>query len=590
MRKKLNNRGYTLVEVIVAIAVFLIFSLGIYGALSFILTEVKESRIRILQATILNEELEMIKNLSYEKVGLLNGVSAEVESETVMVPWGILQENKVVQKNGIDFVVTTTVQSIDDPFDGTVSSTPADSAPNDYKLVQVAVNCLGCKAVPLYYSTYATPKMESATTTGALLVQVVDANGVPVSGASIQLRNTIVSPSILINTTTDSSGKWLYPNARTSTLGYQLIVSKSGYSTDFTTSSSALNPYPTKLPATVISKNTTNISFAIDQASSVNFHTLDEDCSGMQGSFMMRGEKLIGSNPVIFKNIFTRTSNASGEDDLSGVEWDNYHLFATGAFDLVGTIPMSPFLLSPSSSRDVTLILAPKTTNSLLVKVMDAANGQPISGASVRLTGGSYDRTVLTELGHVIQTDWSGGLGTGSNQYSANERIDSSSGDLQLQSLQLEGFIQSNIFDLAGQVDLRNLNLTFNAPAEAGVDPVRIRIATSSIPNPSTWNFFGPDGTESSYYLPNTDIVDVRTRYLKYEIELLTEDSLFSPIVSDVAVTFTNGCQSPGQAFFSNLTAGPYMLEVSKAGYASSVSTEPITVEGSSEAIINLSR
>ena len=65
MKRVLRSRGFTLIEILVSISVFLIFAVGIYGGLTLIFKIVYQSRLRILETAILSEELETVRNFPF---------------------------------------------------------------------------------------------------------------------------------------------------------------------------------------------------------------------------------------------------------------------------------------------------------------------------------------------------------------------------------------------------------------------------------------------------------------------------------------------------------------------------------------------
>ena len=391
MEKKNNSRGFTLIEVVVAVAVFLIFSVGIYSTTAIIFKTVYQSRLHILETAALTEQMEIVKNLDYDDVGTVNGV-----------PTGILLAEQTFDRDSVSLFVTTTVRNIDDPFDGTINTNPVDDSPADYKLVEMSAICLTCgQRSAIVLSTIVVPKsLESASNNGSILVRAIDANGQPISGANVNITNTTVSPIININDITDGQGYLEVVDTPTGTLSYNISVTKSdNYSTDFTTSSSATNPNPSKLPITVESKKSATATFQIDQLGSINIHSVSKtDCSGIGGvGINARGQKLIGVLPVVYKYSRNITTDGNGDYALANMEWDSYFLTLTGSvYDIAGTIPMLPAQLLPGGTQDVSLILSNHTANSLLVKVKDAGTGLPLSGVPVRLTGVRYDNSLKT--------------------------------------------------------------------------------------------------------------------------------------------------------------------------------------------------
>lgn len=132
-RTKLRfGTGFTLVEVIIASAVFLIFAMGAYRGYDALRSAMANARYKALAADLANARFEIIKNLPYSSVGVSGGV-----------PNGVLSATENVVSDGVSFVVSTTIENVDDPFDGVGGV--ADPFPNDYKRVGISIGCPTCK-------------------------------------------------------------------------------------------------------------------------------------------------------------------------------------------------------------------------------------------------------------------------------------------------------------------------------------------------------------------------------------------------------------------------------------------------------------
>src|SRR3989339_449690 len=225
MPKKINNKGMTILEIVVAMAVFLIFAIGVYSGISAVFKIVYNSRLRILETAILSEQLEVARNLTYENVGIAGGV-----------PIGVLEHTKTISRNNLNFDVITSVRNYDDPFDGTVGGFPNDTSPADYKLVEISIICQNClQRTPVVLSTRVSPKgLEGASQNGALFINIFNAYGQPVPGANVHIANTSANPDIIIDDTTDNEGWLRIVDTPTGTQTYDITVSKNGYSTDYT--------------------------------------------------------------------------------------------------------------------------------------------------------------------------------------------------------------------------------------------------------------------------------------------------------------------------------------------------------------------
>lgn len=167
-----------------------------------------------------------------------------------------------------------------------------------------------------------TPKnLETATVNGALFVRVFDANGVPVQGAQVNIQNNKINPAIIINDVTDSQGLLQIVDAPPGNLAYEITVSKQGYTTDKTYSSSTINATPVKPHATVIVQQVTQISFVIDRVSTANIHTLTQSCATVPSiPFVIKGTKLIGTNPSVYKVDQGYQTDSFGSKVISNLE------------------------------------------------------------------------------------------------------------------------------------------------------------------------------------------------------------------------------------------------------------------------------
>ncbi|PIT88621.1 MAG: hypothetical protein COU29_02505 [Candidatus Magasanikbacteria bacterium CG10_big_fil_rev_8_21_14_0_10_36_32] len=582
--RPINNQmvGFTLIEVIVAIAIFALFSFGVFEGVRFIYKVVYVSRIRILETALLSEELEIVRNVSYGDVGISGGV-----------PSGILEHEKTVTKNGINFNLITTVRNIDDSFDGTIGGEPNDVSPADYKLVEISAICSNCEQKePVIVSARVSPKqLEGASDNGALFIQVFDANGLPVEGANVYVINTSTSPDTIIDDTTDSTGFLRIIDTPTGTLSYNILVTKDGYSSDYTVTSSVANPNPIIPPATVISQSITDVSFSIDRLSSMDISTVNQGCAAVGSvKVFMYGDKILGTDPSIYKYSSGFYTDGSGNYSFPSLEWDKYFIVVTTTYDVAGSIPLLPVNLTPGLHQEATLVLRTHTTNSLLVQVKDAGTGLPLSDTSVRLYKTGYDSTLVTGFGYVRQTDWGGGSGqtlfiNETKYWTDNGNISASSGDVKLKKsgshYATSGWLESSTFDLGTVVDFSNIVISGNQPAQTGVNSLKFYIATSNSSTPVSWNFVGPDGTAGTYYTVTSTLINSMhddQRYLRYRAFLTTTDNHYTPTLSELAFTFTTGCTPPGQVFFYSLSADDYVCELTRSGYASSSST--ITISG----------
>ncbi|MDO8499858.1 MAG: prepilin-type N-terminal cleavage/methylation domain-containing protein [bacterium] len=593
LRARNDKNGFTLIEVMVAVAVFLIFSIGVYGAINMIFKIVYQSRMTILETAILSEEIETVRNLPYAEVGILNGL-----------PVGVLEHEKTVMRNGKNFTVITTVRNIDNPFDGTLGGTPNDTAPADYKLVEFSAICVDCmQQKPVILNTIIAPKgLEGASQNGAIFISVYDYDGDSVSGASVHIVNSTIVPSLIIDDVTDNDGMLRVIDTPTGTLSYNITVTKNGFSSDWTTS--GVPGTPTKAPITVEEQTISDMSFYIDVLGNLTVTTIGSSCSVIPNiQLTMRGEKLLGTNPDTYKYNQNFSTNGAGIKDFGDMEYDKYHINLVGTtYDIAGSVPILPVNMTPGLEQEVSVVLRAHTSNSLLVKVLDAGTKLPLSAATVRLYKTSYDESIATGLGYSRQTEWDGGSGQidmiVDNEYFADSGtmdVSGSGDDIKLKKVGgnylTSGWVESSTFDLGEPVNFSNIIWEpLSQPVETGADPIKFQIAVAASSTPASWDFVGPDGTGSTFFTSASTVINSAqddNRYFRYKAFLSTADDGYSPTLSEVAFTYTNSCTPPGQSFFSGLSADTYTLDVSRTGYIAT--SGPIDISGNNEAIVELS-
>jgi len=261
-----NEEGMTLIEVIVSILILSVLTIGIYSLIEYVLKLSAENKFRLGAVMVADLKMERVKNLPYDQIGTLLGIVH-----------GNLPDNEILMENNGVFYVNTFVQYIDDPFDGTDGGSPNDLLPTDFKQIRVRVRYngpYGQKDVTVY-TNVAPQGMESSVGGGTLSISVFNASGFPVSLADVNIKNNSVSPAIDFTAQTDTNGLLSFPGAPPSVEGYEISVSKAGYSHSSTSPRTASNPNPTIPNATVILGTRTSISFTIDVLSTINIKTIN---------------------------------------------------------------------------------------------------------------------------------------------------------------------------------------------------------------------------------------------------------------------------------------------------------------------------
>lgn len=576
---KILKKGFTLIECLVSIAIFFIISTCVYQGYIKIMNAINVSRLKISAIALGNEQLEIIRNLPYSDVGLVHGL-----------PVGKIEHEKNITRDGVVFKVTSTIRNVDDPFDGLAGGAPNDLSPADYKLVSLEISCPANENFQaINFTTFSAPKsLETSSTNGALFIRVFDANGQPVQGANIHIENHQIDPFIIIDDVSNNEGMLQIIDAPPGVEAYEISVSKSGYSSERTYSSGEIgNSNPIKPHATVVLQQVTQVSFSIDKKSSINISTLTDTCVPVGNiDFLLKGSKLIGITPDVFKYIQNLQTDSAGLKTLANMEWDDYSFyFNDEIYDFAGSMPLTALNLSPNTTQNLQLIVAPKNPLVLLVTVKDSGTQLPLAGAAVNLAGEGISRTFTTGRGYLRQTDWQGGSGQddfidNTKYFTSDENInvDDPAGELRLKTdeygaYQASGELVSSTFDTGSESNFYQIIWQpEDQPAEAGQDSVRLQIASNN--DKVEWNFTGPDGTADTYYtLADTNINPINNgnRYFRYKIFLKTDDAEFTPNVAEISFTFTSLCVPPGQVMFSGLLNGNYSITVSKEGYQDAV-------------------
>jgi len=525
-------------------------------------------------SSLARQYMENARNIPYAQVGTIEGN-----------PHGSLPDfpdPSTVTVSNTTYQIYFEVTYVDDPADGT-ALLGTDSAPDDYKQVKLSVKNTTTGQIDNFVTNIVPSGLENMTNGGSLSLSVINAVGQPVPGATINITNNSISPSINLSRLSDANGKWVEVGLPDSANSYHIVVTKTGYSTDQTYPITVQNPSPTKGDATIANGQVTQISFAIDQTSNLTFNTLNQTCGAISGVGMeIKGAKLIGTpNVVKYDNTFT--SNSSGQVALNNIEWDNYTPALTGnTYMIYGSSPIQQINLLPNTTQLFNLILGTKTTNSLLVIVKDSSTSNPIEGATVTLTNSSPSVNTSGVTGGSLwsQQYWNGGSGQASwsdtTKYWADSgginttttplaiRLTNSGGHTLVNS----GYLDSSTFD-TGSNGTNYTTLSWQPTSQDPADTVEFQVATNN--DNATWNYIGPDGTSGTYYTtPGGSISSANdnNRYVRYRAFLSTTNNTKNPTITSVGVNYVSGCFTPGQVFFPGLTSSNnYTVTTSMTGY-----------------------
>lgn len=253
-----NKNGFTLVEVMVSTCIIAVLILGVYSLLIYTLQVTADNKLRVGAIMLADKKMEYIRNLPYNSVGTVGGMIH-----------GNIPDNETVAQNNVRFNVNILVQYKDDPYDGTEDGSPDDTRSNDYKIVTIKVEWhgpLGAKNITTF-SKIAPKGMEGDLGGGTLSILVHDSVMNPVKNATVTIINNLLATPINFSAQTSEFGRLNFPGAPVSDAGYEITVTKTGYSTSSTTAKTIENPNPTLINASVMQGKKTEVAYEIDLVS-----------------------------------------------------------------------------------------------------------------------------------------------------------------------------------------------------------------------------------------------------------------------------------------------------------------------------------
>jgi prepilin-type N-terminal cleavage/methylation domain-containing protein len=248
MKRSSDNRqsGFTLVELVIAIFVLSIVAFSVFQLFTALVNSALLMKQKGIAMSLATSQMEYLKSLPYDNLAVQGG------SIITSTPIPAVTYKTVA---GTKYTITTSINYVDDAFDGCFnygsvaqaqkicrnypppSGAPAaDNNPADYKIAHVSVN-IGTGPVLSDMDTEIAARVaETASSTGALFVTVVDGDGNPLEGANVHVTNSTTTPAVDVNDSTDQNGLSIFyalpPD--TSHYDYMITATLAGYSSLFT--------------------------------------------------------------------------------------------------------------------------------------------------------------------------------------------------------------------------------------------------------------------------------------------------------------------------------------------------------------------
>jgi type II secretory pathway pseudopilin PulG len=368
-----DEGGFTVVEMLLAMMLFLIVSAPLAGVLSATAASQKLSRERTLAQQTAMGQIEAIRALPYASVGTVNGN-----------PPGTVVAARIVNVTGLSANVVTQIQFVNDP-------TPTSYVTQaDYKRVTVSVSRTSDGKQLTKEVTYVAPPGSSpygGVNATIIKTTVVDYMlNTPVANASVNLAT---GPSAPRGDVTDSSGNVIFPALTANpTSGAQAYYDISTTVPGYTTLKDDLSP-AAAAHAQLAPGQTFNTVLRVYKPATIN--VLVNTAAG-GGPYAGTATVTIGSPRTT--QSFTVTGGSlsvnalNGEPLVPGLAYTVSAQTAAGnyAAALTATVP-NAYPTDLTSTFTLTLSAATYTTSSLTVKVQTAA-GAPVKGARVEVSGG----------------------------------------------------------------------------------------------------------------------------------------------------------------------------------------------------------
>jgi len=567
-----HERGVTLLDTVVGTALMLLIFLGIYAAFQLSVDVVSTNKARAGAIALVDERMEYLRSLPYGSLGTVGGI-----------PPGSIVQNENVTLNGISYNRRTLIEYYDDSKDGSGGG-DSNGIDADSKIAKVDVSWtsrFGTRDIVAVTRIAPTTGLESTVSGGTLLINAVTSTGAALAGAQVSVVNA--SSSVNLTTFTNASGTVELIGSPAGS-GYQIVVSKSGYSTAQTYTASAQNTSPDPGNLTVSNSVTTSSTFAIDLLGSKTIITYSPVQAGSTTALFTDSSAIATSTNVSISGSAARISGTAP--------------YGSGEFQ---TTPFAPAYLT--NWKSVSWSASTPTGTSVIYRVYDAAGANLIPDSQIPGNAAGFTSPPI-DLSGVSTSTYTG------------IRVDAIlSGASSTPSVS-----QINIGYLYGPVPLPNVPFTLTGAKTIGTGPSgtvhKYAQSLSSGSNASVtvpnleWDAYTiampagtsydissacnpqPEGlspgatmTSTIYLLPHTSnslLVDVRSAASG---ALLTGAIVTLTRTGFSGTGTTDGC---GQAFFGGLTATTYSISVSLAGYTTYTAANAISVSGATRYSVTL--
>lgn len=237
-----SQAGFTLVELVISLAVLAMVSVSILGLFTTLVRSAIQMKRRSVALTIATNQMEYLRGLPYNNLAVQGGS---------IVATNPLPATTTQTIDNYQYSLKTSVNYLDDAFDGCgnypnqqlketycrnygfTNNGVLDQNPADYKSVNVKVLDPSGGILSEIDTQIAARVAETNNNTGGMFITVLDDNGDPLHGATVQVVNTTTSPAVNVSDTTDQNGNAVFYSLPPDPLNYDYSITASltGYST-----------------------------------------------------------------------------------------------------------------------------------------------------------------------------------------------------------------------------------------------------------------------------------------------------------------------------------------------------------------------
>jgi len=350
-RIRKDERGFGYVDILVAVTILLLVTMSLTSLFVHEFKSIQSNVEKTTAKEIVAQEMEKIKSLSYDDIGMLHGN-----------PEGILEPSKTIEKDNRQFQLETRVKWEDDPSDEIF---PQDSDPRDYKKVAITVSWDGIHNNQSYKLTnFFARESQPPLPAGGNIVALVNhyPDNAPAENVKVNLLSGPFTPKYDY---TNENGQIIFPLIAEGT--YEAgIDSPMGYSGT-----------PESQETTIGVGNTEYVQFYIARSSSLTVRLVDPS-----DNLIDKHSRLALSHPL---GIEITAEESNGEfqfDDLFPGIWVVDEAWAASYEPTSG----DTIEVESGESNIFKIVLTPRPPANIHLTVYDNITGDPIDNAAISLT------------------------------------------------------------------------------------------------------------------------------------------------------------------------------------------------------------